>query len=116
MKVRYGLSALLVLALPLIGQQGDLHRFEQLGQQVIDRVDVAGGRHSMIWPAASQISNDQLLTAVTETWVSAGLKLTMLTKSADPRHGETTRRRTDISHAEPDEGLFVLPESYVVQP
>jgi hypothetical protein len=54
------------------------------------------------------------VTTISETWISHELNRAILTKSSDPRSGETTTRLTNISRAEPDPALFQVPADYQI--
>ncbi len=43
------------------------------------------------------------------------LKLLVMSKSSDPRMGETTYKLTNLSRAEPDPALFQIPADYTVK-
>jgi hypothetical protein len=58
--------------------------------------------------------NDRPITTITETWTSPDLKTVVLSKSSDPRYGESTTKLTDIVMAEPDPALFQIPGDYSV--
>ncbi len=64
---------------------------------------------------AGAIGNEQPIRVVSEQWWSPDLNLIVLTKFSDPRSGETTFRLTNVSRAEPDRGLFIVPPDYTVK-
>ncbi len=86
---------------------------ESLGSQMIEGVMADGTRMSRTIPAG-QIGNDQPINVVTETWYSQELQTTVMTKTSDPRTGETVYRLTNINRAEPDPALFSVPSGYTV--
>jgi hypothetical protein len=51
----------------------------------------------------------------TETWHSPKLKVLVMSKSSDPRMGETTYKLTNLSRAEPDPALFQIPADYTIK-
>ena len=63
------------------------------------------------WPVGF-FGNDRPITTVTETWTSRELGMTVMTKTSDPRSGESTMRLSNISQAEPDASLFQVPSDY----
>jgi hypothetical protein len=63
------------------------------------------------------IGNDMPITTTAETWMSPELKMVVLSKTSDPRAGDSTMRLTNISLAEPDASLFQVPPDYeIVEP
>jgi hypothetical protein len=86
---------------------------EDLGKQVIEGVECAGTRITSTLPAGA-VGNERALTTVTESWFSPELKVTVLTKTADPRFGETTNRLTNILRVEQPRSLFEIPSDYKV--
>jgi hypothetical protein len=86
---------------------------ESLGTQTIEGVLAEGTRTTMTFPEGS-IGNDRPITTVTETWMSSDLKTVVLSKSSDPRYGESTTKLTDIVMAEPDPALFQIPGDYSI--
>jgi hypothetical protein len=60
------------------------------------------------------IGNDRPITTVTETWMSSDLKTVVLSKSSDPRFGDSTTKLTNIVMAEPDPALFQVPSDYSI--
>lgn len=85
-----------------------------LGTQTIEGVSAKGKKitHTI---AAGQVGNDLPIVITTETWYSPDLKVTVMSKSTDPRMGETTYRLTNISRSEPDPSLFQIPSDYTVK-
>lgn len=86
---------------------------ESLGTHTIEGVPAEGTRVTTIYPAGS-VGNDREFTTTSETWMSKDLGVTVLSKSSDPRYGETTTRLTDISQSEPDPNLFLVPPDYTI--
>lgn len=97
---------------PPLGSGGQLIG-EPLGTQMIDGFPAEGRRSSMTHPAGL-MGNDRPITTVTESWTSQDLKITVLTKTIDPRSGESVRALVNIKRAEPDPTLFQPPPGYTV--
>ncbi|HZI19694.1 MAG TPA: energy transducer TonB [Pyrinomonadaceae bacterium] len=87
---------------------------ESLGKQVIEGVEAEGTRTVRTIPAG-QIGNEQPIQIVHERWYSPELQVVVMTRSSDPRSGETTYRLTNISRAEPAATLFQVPSDYTVK-
>ena len=86
---------------------------ESLGPQIIEGVSAEGSRTTMVYPV-NFFGNDRPITTVSETWTAPDLKLTVLSKTSDPRSGERSTRLTNISRAEPDPALFEVPSDYEI--
>ena len=65
--------------------------------------------------SAGAIGNELPILVVTEYWRSPDLKILVLTRSADPRMGETTHRLVGIARGEPDASWFIVPADYTVR-
>ncbi len=61
------------------------------------------------------MGNDLPIVITTETWYSPDLKVLVMSKSSDPRMGETTYKLTNLSRAEPDPALFQIPADYSIK-
>ena len=85
-----------------------------LGMETIEGVSAQGTRITHTIPAG-QVGNDQPLVITTETWMSPDLKVLVMSKTSDPRMGETIYRLTNILRAEPDPALFEVPSDYTIQ-
>jgi hypothetical protein len=86
---------------------------EPLGKQTMEGVEAEGTRHTTtIQPG--EIGNDRPIQVVNESWYSADLKLTVMTKRTDPRTGDETFRLTNINRSEPAPYLFQLPAGYQI--
>ncbi len=97
------------------GISGDPRKkIENLGKQVIEGVEVVGTRSTYTIPAG-EIGNVLPIEIVEETWYSPELQLMVLTKSQDPRSGETTYRLTNLKRSEPDRALFEVSADYTVE-
>lgn len=86
---------------------------EDLGQQTLEGVLATGHRITHTFPAGSQ-GNDRPFHLVVESWVSPDLKENILSKTVDPRYGETTTRLIHINRAEPSADLFLPMPGYRV--
>lgn len=87
---------------------------ENLGKQLIEGVEAEGTRTTRTIPAG-EIGNEQPIQIVSERWYSPELQVVVMTRSSDPRAGETTYRLTNIVRAEPSASLFQLPADYTVK-
>jgi hypothetical protein len=85
-----------------------------LGTQTIEGVAAQGSRITRTIPAG-EMGNDLPIVITTETWFSPELKVLIMSKSSDPRMGETTYKLTNLSRAEPDPALFQIPADYTVK-
>lgn len=87
---------------------------EDLGTQVIEGLNAHGRRTTRTW-AVDSIGNDRPIVATTETWISDQLGGVMvLSKTDDPRYGETTTALKNVNLAEPDPSLFMPPAGYQI--
>lgn len=86
---------------------------EDLGTQTMEGLSVQGKRITRTIPAG-QIGNEHALQVVTETWYSPDLQATVMSKTDDPRTGETVYKLTNVTRAEPDASLFQVPADYKV--
>jgi hypothetical protein len=87
---------------------------EDLGTQTIQGVNVQGRRATRTIPAG-QAGNQLPIDIVSETWYSPDLQAIVMSKTSDPRFGETLYQLTNINRAEPDHALFVTPPDYTVR-
>ena len=85
-----------------------------LGTQTMEGVTVQGTRITHTIPAG-QIGNDQPITITTETWFSPDLKVLVMSKSSDPRMGDTTFQLSNVQRTEPTASLFTVPADYTIQ-
>lgn len=85
-----------------------------LGTQTIEGVAAQGTRITRTLPAGA-VGNEQPLVITTETWYSPELKVLVMSKTSDPRMGETTYKLTNILRSEPDASLFQVPEDYTIR-
>jgi hypothetical protein len=87
---------------------------EELGAQVIQGVTAQGKRVTRTIPAG-QAGNQLPIDILTETWYSPDLQAVTMSKTSDPRFGETLYQLTNVNRAEPDHALFVVPPDYTIQ-
>lgn len=87
---------------------------EDLATQVMDGLSVQGKRITRIVPAA-QAGSERDIEVVTEIWTSPDLQMVVMSKTTDPRFGDSLYKLTNISRAEPDPALFMVPSDYRVQ-
>jgi len=86
---------------------------EDLGTQVIQGVSAQGKRVTRVIPAGQE-GNEKEIDIVTETWYSPDLQVLVMSKTSDPRYGESVYQLNSISRTEPDPALFVVPSDYAV--
>jgi TonB family protein len=86
---------------------------EEIGTDAMEGLPVKGVRVTQTY-AAGTLGNDRPLTIVTEYWYAAQLRLNLLTKRTDPRHGVQTVRVTELNRQEPDASLFAIGDDYKV--
>jgi hypothetical protein len=84
-----------------------------LGTQVMSGLTVQGKQITHTIPAG-QVGNEKPLQSVTEIWYSEDLKTIVMSKTTDPRGGQTVYQLTNITRAEPDAALFQVPAGYKV--
>ncbi len=87
---------------------------EDLGTQVIQGVTAQGTRVTRAIPAGQE-GNEKEIDIVTEIWHSADLQAVVMSKTSDPRYGESVYQLTGIARAEPDPALFAVPSDYAVR-
>jgi hypothetical protein len=86
---------------------------EELGTQVIQGVNATGKRVTRTLVAGAE-GNDRSIQIVTETWMSPDLHVVVMSKTSDPRFGESSYQLTNITRAEPDPATFAVPAGYSV--
>jgi len=86
---------------------------ESLGTQTIEGVLAEGTRTTTTFPVGF-VGNDRPVTTISETWISPDLKMAVLSKTSDPRFGESTTKLINIVMAEPDPALFQVPAEYSI--
>jgi hypothetical protein len=87
---------------------------DDLGTQVIDGLSVQGKRKTRTIPAA-QAGSARDIEIVNETWYSADLQMVVMSRTSDPRFGDSVYQVTNINRAEPDPSLFMVPADYQLQ-
>jgi hypothetical protein len=88
---------------------------ESLGTQNMEGLIVEGTRITTVIPEGA-IGNDRPIKIVTERWYSPELQLFVLSKTSDPRNGESVTQLTGVQRNEPDASLFQVPADYKVLP
>jgi hypothetical protein len=87
---------------------------EQLGTETMEGLTVEGKRTIVTIPAGAE-GNDRPMIVTGESWTSVELKITVFTKTFDPRAGEHITRLTNIERLEPDPTLFRVPADYKIE-
>ncbi|MEO7649791.1 MAG: hypothetical protein ABIZ80_04940, partial [Bryobacteraceae bacterium] len=87
---------------------------EPLGKQIMEGVTVEGTRTTVTIPAGA-VGNDLAIDIVSERWFSAELQTLVLSKSNDPRMGETVYKLSNIRREEPARNLFEVPPDYTLK-
>jgi hypothetical protein len=85
-----------------------------LGKRQIEGLTAEGTLETVTIPAGTN-GNTRPIVSTYETWVSRDLRLTLYTKSTDPRYGERVIRLQNIGRTEPPTALFTVPADYKVQ-
>jgi hypothetical protein len=88
-------------------------RQESLGTRIIEGVQAEGTRSTTTIPAGA-IGNERPIEIVDERWFSPDLHMTVMTRHADPRSGETVYRLTNIQRVEQVRSLFEIPTGYAI--
>ncbi len=84
-----------------------------LGSKEIEGVKANGERTT--WTIeAGKLGNEKPIVITRDVWTSPDLMVTVLTRDADPRVGETTYRLANLKRGEPDPGLMRVPADYAV--
>lgn len=87
---------------------------EDLGKQVIEGVVCTGSKETTTIPAGA-IGNERAIETLTEHWYSPELQQEVLTKTTDPRFGETSYRLSSIARSEQPRSLFEVPSDYKLE-
>ena len=87
---------------------------QSLGQREIEGVLCTGTKRVTKIPAG-QIGNERDLEITTEEWYAPSLDLIVLSKTTDPRFGETVHRLTSIRPGEPGAHYFQVPAGFTVE-
>lgn len=86
----------------------------ELGTQVVGGVTATGKSMTHVI-AANTMGNAAPITVTRETWTSPDLQVPVLSKSSDPRFGQTTYSLTNIQRTEPPASLFQVPSGYTIK-
>jgi len=86
---------------------------EDLGKQTIEGV-IADGTRTTSTIDVGAIGNDRPIQIVTERWYSAELQTVLMTKTSDPRTGESAFSLTNVHRGEPGADLFQVPAGYTI--
>jgi hypothetical protein len=87
---------------------------QELGKQLVEGVEAEGKRTTITIPAG-EMGNERPIEIVHEQWYSPELQLMVMTRTSDPRSGETTYKLTNINRSEPARTLFEVPSDYTVR-
>lgn len=87
---------------------------EKLPARNIEGVMAEGVRTTRTIPAGA-IGNEQPIVTVTEEWRSPDLRVLVLTRTSDPRTGESTYKLLNITRAEPAQSWFDVPPDYTIK-
>jgi hypothetical protein len=87
---------------------------EDLGTQAIQGVSAQGKRVTRVIPAGRE-GNEKEIDVVTETWYSPDLQVVVMSKTSDPRFGDSVYQLSSVSRTEPDPALFAVPSDYAVK-
>jgi len=89
-------------------------KVEKLETRQIEGVMAEGVRITRTIPAGA-IGNEQPIETVTEEWRSPELQVLVLTRTTDPRTGESTYRLLSVNRSEPNPSWFEVPADYTVK-
>jgi hypothetical protein len=89
-------------------------KIEKLAPRQIEGVMAEGVRTTRTIPAGA-IGNEQPIAIVTEEWRSPELQVLVLTRTSDPRTGESTYRLLGIQRSEPNSSWFEVPGDYTMR-
>ena len=87
---------------------------EVLPSRNIEGVMAEGKRTTRTVPAGA-IGNEQPIVSVTEEWRSTELQVLVMTRTADPRTGESVYKLQNIVRAEPNISWFEVPADYTIR-
>ena len=99
---------------PTMRQPGWDEKVETLPAKNIEGVMAEGKRVTRTIPAGA-IGNEQPIVSVTEEWRSPELQVLVMTRTSDPRTGESTYRLLNITRAEPNASWFEVPADYTIR-
>lgn len=83
----------------------------ELGSKDIEGVRADGRKTTWTIPAG-EIGNKAPINIVSETWYSPDLQVTVYSRYADPRQGESIYRLAGVKRSEPSADLFNVPDGY----
>jgi hypothetical protein len=93
---------------------GNGTKWEELGQKVVDNLDLIGSREVMTIGVGA-IGNEKEQPVVKEFWYSPRLKINVITKRFDPRASTVQNFYVvSVNQSEPDAQLFHPPTTYRV--
>ena len=81
---------------------------------MIQGVSAQGKRVTRAIPAGKE-GNEKEIDIVTETWYSPDLQVVVMSKTSDPRFGDSVYQLNAITRTEPDPALFAVPSDYTVK-
>ena len=87
---------------------------EVLPARNIEGVMAEGKRTTRTIPAGA-IGNEQPIVSTTEEWRSPELQALVMTRTADPRTGESVYKLQNITRAEPNLSWFEVPADYTIR-
>lgn len=93
---------------------GENLKKEALGKRNVEGLLCEGTKTVLTIPAGEQ-GNERPIEVVTESWYSPELQVVVLSKTADPRSGETTYKLQSVRRGEPGRHLFEVPADYTVK-
>jgi hypothetical protein len=102
-----------IAAAPAMPWGGDV-KTETLEPRTIEGLRVEGTRVTMTLPAGA-VGNVLPIEIIRERWFSPELQIVVMTRSSDPRFGETVYRLTNILRAEPPADLFKVPGDFRIE-
>jgi hypothetical protein len=89
-------------------------KVEKLPARQIEGVMAEGVRTTRTIPAGA-IGNEQPIAIVTEEWRSPELQVLVMTRTSDPRTGESTYKLLGVQRSEPNASWFEVPGDYTVR-
>lgn len=110
----YGYSAAISEPTLSVGLMADGHRYlirEDLGKGQSEGLETIGTRE-MITTNPGTVGNDREVVLTKEFWYSPKLGVNMVVKRMDPTQGTQVFTVSNVSLAEPDARLFVVPPDY----
>jgi hypothetical protein len=102
-------------AVVMLGTPGHYdQKTEKLPPRNIEGVMAEGIRITRTIPAGA-VGNEQPIVTTTEEWRSPELQILVMTRSSDPRTGESTYKLLNIDRSEPNQSWFEVPADYTVR-